>query len=56
MFNLTRDHHKKFTSLNNLISRTENNEKLEQELLINAGNIYNELYYTYKSKYNKKIK
>ena len=27
----------------------------KKEVLINAGDIYNELYYTYKNKYNKKI-
>ena len=55
MFNLMREHHKKFTSLNNLVPRTENNKELKQEVLINAGDIYNELYYIYKNKYNKKI-
>ena len=48
-------YHKKFTSLNNLTPRTENKEKLKEEMLINAGDIYNELYYIYKNKYNKKI-
>ena len=48
-------YHKKFTSLNNLTPRTENKKKLKEEVLINAGEIYNELYYIYKSKYNKKI-
>ena len=55
MFNLMREYHKKFTSLNNLVPRTENNKELKQEVLINAGDIYNELYYIYKNKYNKKI-
>ena len=55
MFNLMREHHKKFTSLNNLVPRTENNEKLKLKVLINAGGIYNKLHYTYKNKYNKKI-
>ena len=55
MFNLMREHHKKFTSLNNLVPRTENNKELKQEVLINAGDIYNELYYIYQYKYNKKI-
>ena len=50
-----REYHKKFISLNNLAPRTENNKKLKQEVLINAGDIYNELYYIYKNKYNKKI-
>ena len=55
MFNLMREYHKKFTSLKNLVPRTKNNKKLKQEVLINAGDIYNELYYIYKNKYNKKI-
>ena len=50
-----REHYKKFTSLNNLVPRTENNKELKQEVLINAGDIYNELYYIYQNKYNKKI-
>ena len=55
MFKLMREHHKKFTSLNNLVPWTENNKELKQEVLTNAGDIYNELYYIYKNKYNKKI-
>ena len=54
MFKLMREHHKKFTSLNNLVPWTENNKELKQEVLTNAGDIYNELYYIYKNKYNKK--
>ena len=34
-----RKHHKKFISLNNLVPQTKNNEKLKQEVLINAGDI-----------------
>ena len=56
IFNLMREYHKKFTSLNILVPRTENNKELKQEVLINAGDIYNELYYIYKNKYNKKNK
>ena len=52
MFNTMRINHKKFASLNNLTPRTENNEKLKQEALINAGNIYYELYHIYQNKYN----
>ena len=55
MDSLMREYHKKFISLNNLALRTENNKKLKQEVLINAGDIYNELYYIYLNKYNKKI-
>ena len=54
-FSLMRKYHKKFTSLNNLVLRTENNKELKQEVLINAGDIYNKLYYIYQNKYNKKI-
>ena len=55
MFSLMRKYYKKFTSLNNLVLRTENNKVLKQEVLNNAGDIYNKLYYIYKNKYNKKI-
>ena len=54
MFSLMRNYHKKFTSLN-LVPRTENKKVLKQEVLNNAGDIYNKLYYIYKNKYNKKI-
>ena len=55
MFNLMREYHKKFTSLKNLFPRTENDKKSKQEVLINAGGLYNSLHYIYKNKYNKKI-
>ena len=53
MFKIMREYHKKFTNLNNLVPRTENNKKLLQEVLVNAGDIYNELYYIYQDNYNK---
>ena len=56
MFNLMKDHHKKFNSLNKLKPQKENNEKRKQEVLTNVGDIYNELYDVYKSKYKKKKK
>ena len=49
-------YHKKFISLSNLTPRTKNKEKLKQEVLNKAGDIYNKLYYIYKNKYNKKNK
>ena len=55
MFNLMKEHHKKFNSLNKLKPQKENNEKGKQEVLTNVGDIYNELYDVYKSKYSKKI-
>ena len=55
MFNTMKDYHKKLNKLNNLKTRTKDTEKRKQEVLTNVGNIYNELYDIYKSKYNKKI-
>ena len=55
MFNTMKMYHKKFISLSNLTPRTKSKEKLKQEVLKNAGDIYNKLYYIYKNKYNKKI-
>ena len=54
MFNLMKDYHKKFNSLNNLKTRRKDNEKRKKEVLNNVGDIYNELYDIYKRKYNKK--
>ena len=55
MFSIMKDYHKKFNSLNKLKPQKENNKKRKQEVLTNVGDIYNELYDIYKSKYNKKI-
>ena len=54
MFNLMKECHEKFNNLNNLKPQTKDNEKLKQEVLTNVGDIYNELYGVYKSKYSKK--
>ena len=56
MFNIMKKYHKKFNKLNNLKTRTKDNEKRKQEVLTNVGGIYNRLYYIYKNKYNKKNK
>ena len=50
MFNIMKEYHQKFNKLNNLKTRTKDNEKRKQEVLTNVGNIYNELYDIYKSK------
>ena len=55
MFNIMKQYHEKFNNLNNLKTLTKNNETLKQEVLNNVGDIYNQLCYVYKSKYNKKI-
>ena len=49
-----KEYHKKFNKLNNLKPRTNDNKNKRSEVLIHVGDIYNELYYIYKSKYNKK--
>ena len=55
MFNLMKEYHKQLNSLNKLKPQKENNKKRKQEVLNNIGDIYNELYDVYKSKYSKKI-
>ena len=55
MFSIMKEYHKQFNSLNKLKTRAKDNEKRKQEVLTNVGDIYNELYDIYKSKYNKKI-
>ena len=54
MFNIMKDYHNNFDSLNNLKTQTKDNEKRKKEMLNNVGDIYNELYDIYKLKYNKK--
>ena len=55
MFNLMKDHHKKFISLINLKPRSKENKNKRFEVIVHAGNICNKLYNIYKSKYYKKI-
>ena len=55
MFNLMKEHHKKFNSLINLKPRTRVNKNKRLEVIIHARNIYSKLYDIYRSKYNKKI-
>ena len=46
--------HKQFTSLKNVAPRTKDNEDKKKEVLNNAEDLYNELYYIYKDKYIEK--
>ena len=55
MFSVKKEYHKKFNNLNKLKTRKKDNEKRKQEVLTNVGDIYNELYDVYKSKYSKNI-
>ena len=54
MFNIIKEYHKKFSSLNKFKPQNENNKKRKQEVLTNVGDIYNELYDIYKNKCSKK--
>ena len=56
MFDLMKEYHKKFNSLNKLKTQKENNKKRKQEVLTNVDDIYNKLYDVYKSKYSKRKK
>ena len=53
MFSIMKEHYKKFNSVNKLKTRTKDNKKRKEEVLTNVGDIYNELYDIYKSKYKK---
>ena len=55
MSNLMKEHHKKLNSLINFKPRTIANKNKRLEDIINTGDIYNNLYNIYKSRYNKKI-
>ena len=52
MFTIMKEHHKKINNLNKLKTRAKDNEKQKEEVLNNVGDIYNELYDIYKSKYS----
>ena len=44
--------HKKFTDLKNVTPRTKANEELKEKVLNDARDLFNDLYYIYKDKYN----
>ena len=50
-----KDFHKKFNKLKNVIPQTEANKNLKEKVLDNVGDLFNELYYIYKDKYNEEI-
>ena len=43
---------KKFTKLKNVIPQTEANKSLKEKVLDDVGNLFNELHYIFKDKYN----
>ena len=54
MFNLMKEHHKKFNDLIDLKPQSSENKSERLEVIIRAGDIYSKLYDIYRSKYYKK--
>ena len=50
-----RSFYKRFTSLKNVAPRTQSNKNLKNKVLNDPGDLYNDLYYIYKDKYNEEI-
>ena len=55
MHKTLKNFNKNFTNLKNVIPRTKANKILKEKVLDNAGNLFNDLYYIYKYKYNEEI-
>ena len=55
MHKTLKNFHKRFTNLKNVTPRTRDKENLKSKVLIDAGDLYNDLYYIYKDKYNEEI-
>ena len=49
------DFHKKFTKLKNVSPQTKTSQDLKKKVFDNVGDLFNELYYIYKDKYNEEI-
>ena len=45
MYKILNSFNKKFANLKNVIPRRKDNKKLKENVLDNAGNLFNELYY-----------
>ena len=55
MHKTLKNFNKKFTVLKKVIPQTKNNKKLKEKVLDNAENLFNDLHYIYKDKYNEEI-
>ena len=55
MYKKLNDFHKKFTRFKTATPQTKDKKILKNKVLSNARNLYNDLYYIYKDKYNKEI-
>ena len=54
MFKKLNDLKKRFSKLNTVNQQTDENKALKPKVLGNVGDLFNELYYIYKGKYNEK--
>ena len=52
MYKRLNDFQKRFNKLKNVIPQTDENKDLQEKVLNSVGDLYNELYYIYKDKYN----
>ena len=52
MYKRLNDFQKRFNKLKNVIPQTDENKDLQEKVLNGVGDLYNELYYIYKDKYN----
>ena len=52
MFKKLNDLKKRFNKLNTVNQQTDENKALKPKVLGNVGDLFNELYYIYKGKYN----
>ena len=52
MYKKLKNFHKKFTDLKNVTPRIGANKNLKEKVLDDAGDLFNDLYYIYKDKYN----
>ena len=52
MYKRLNDFQKRFNKLKNVIPQTDENKDLQEKVLNGVGDLYNELYYIYKDKYD----
>ena len=53
MYKRLKEFKKRFNKFKTLNSQTDKNKNLQKKVLDNIGDLFNELYYIYKDKYNK---
>ena len=55
MYKKLNDFYEEFTKLKNVSQQAKTNENLKEKVLNNVGDLFNELYYIYRDKYNEQI-